>query len=250
MTFNLVALRLRCAPALFVLISAASLGCGGDSVAPRVHDVASIDVSIKNELEIGDADVAVAVPRDESGLAIPGAAVTWSSTFPDVAVITPEGEISTKAIGTTEILASAGGKVGRQRLTVSPPPLQINEIDPDGDSNGGWIEIFNSTTHAIDLTSWFFVNVIGPAHVELYVFPAGSVIGPGEFVVVDEAMIPGSLKADGTVALFSRFAVEADAFSWTGNVSGTAYARCADDRFASLVSTTAPTRKAANVCRP
>lgn len=250
MTVNLVALRLRHAPALFALISAASLGCGSDSVAPRVHDVAAIDVSIKNELEIGDADVAVAVARDESGLPIPGAAVTWSSTFPDVAVITPEGEITTKAIGTTEILATARGKVGRQRLTVSPPPLLINEISPDGDSNGGWIEIFNSTTRAIDLTGWFFVTVLGPTHVELYVFPAGSVIAPGEFVVVDEAMIPGSLKADGTVALFSRFGVEADALSWTGNASGTAYARCADDRFASLVSTTVPTRKAPNVCRP
>jgi hypothetical protein len=250
MTYNLVATRLRRFPALLALVAAAALGCGSDSTGPQGKNIASIDVAVKSELEIGDTDRAVAVARDESGSPIPGAAVSWSSTFPDVAVITPEGEISTKAVGTTEIVATAGGKVGRQRLTVSPPPLQINEINPDGDLNGGWVEIFNSTSRAIDLSGWFFVTVIGPTHVELYIFPAGSVIGPGEFVVVDEAMIPGSLKANGTLALFSRFAVASDAFSWTANVPGTAYARCADDRFASLVSTTMPTRKAANVCRP
>lgn len=236
---------------LTILISAAALGCGRDSTEPQLHDVASIDVSVKTELEIGDADTAMAIARDESGAPIPGASVSWSSTFPDVAVITPEAEITTKAIGTTEIVATAGGKVGRQRITVLPPPLLINEVNPDGDLGGGWIEVFNSTTQPINLAGWFIVTIIGPGHVEVYTFPAGSVIGAGEFAVVDEAMIPGSLKADGTVILFSRFGVESDVMQWTANVSGIAYARCPDnDRFGSLVSTTVPTRRAANVCQP
>jgi hypothetical protein len=236
---------------LFALITAAALGCGSDSTEPQIHSVASIDVSVKTELEIGEADTAIAIARDESGATIPGATVSWSSTFPDVAVITPEAEIRTKAIGTTEIVATAGGKVGRQRITVLPPPLLINEVNPDGNSTGGWIEVFNSTPRAIALAGWFIVTVIGPNHVEVYTFPAGSTIGPGEFVVVDEAMIPGLLNANGTVALFSGFGVESDALSWTANVSGTAYARCPDgDRFGSLLVTTTPTRKAPNVCRP
>lgn len=241
----------RRAPNLaLALITMAALGCGGDGTEPIVHTVASIDVTVRNELEIGDKDHAVAVARDESGAPIPGAAVSWSSTFPDVAVITPEGEISTKAIGTTEILGAANGIVGRQRITVLPPPLLINEVNPDGDLAGGWIELFNSTPHAIDLTRWFIVTIIGPGHVELYTFPNGSVIGAGEFAVVDETMIPGLLNANGAVALFSGFGVESDALSWSANTSGTAYARCPDgDRFGALVSTTAPTRKAANVCR-
>jgi hypothetical protein len=235
---------------LFALITAAALGCGSDGTEPQVHSVASIDVSVKNELEIGEKDTATAIARDESGTPIPGAAVSWSSTFPDVAVVTPEGEISSKAIGTTEIVATTGGKVGRQRVTVLPPPLLINEVNPDGDLIGGWIEVFNSTPRAINLTGWFIVTVIGPSHVELYQFPAGSVIGAGEFVVVDETMIPGLLNANGTVALFSGFGVGADALSWTANASGIAYARCPDgDRAGALVSTTAPTRKAPNVCR-
>jgi lamin tail-like protein len=251
MTLSLVGTGLKRAPSfVFALITAAALGCGSDGTEPQVHTVASIDVSLKSELEIGEKDTAAAIARDESGAPIAGAAVSWSSTFPDVAVITPEGEISTKAIGTTEIVAGAGGKVVRKQLTVLPPPLLINEVNPDGDLTGGWIEVFNSTPHAIDLAGWFIVTVIGPTHVELYTFPTGSVIGPGEFVVVDETMIPGLLNASGTVALFSKFGVESDAMTWTANASGTAYARCPDnDRFGALVSTSAPTRKAPNVCR-
>jgi hypothetical protein len=235
---------------LFALITAAALGCGSDGTEPRVQSVASIDVSAKNELEIGEKDTATAIARDESGAPISGTAVTWSSTFPDVAVITPEGEVSTKTIGTTEIVATAGAKVGRQRVTVLPPPLLFNEVNPDGDLTGGWIEVFNSTPRAIDLTRWFIVTVIGPSHVEVYQFPAGSVVGAGEFVVVDETLIPGLLNANGTVVLFSAFGVGADALSWSANASGIAYARCPDgDRSGALVSTTAPTRKAPNVCR-
>ncbi|HMG71557.1 MAG TPA: lamin tail domain-containing protein [Gemmatimonadaceae bacterium] len=252
MECTLLATGRRRAPVfVFALISVAALGCGSDTIEPQVHSVATIDVSVKNELEIGAVDIATAVARDESGVPIPGAHFSWSSTFPDVAVITPEGEITTKAIGTTEIVATAGGKVGRQVVTVLPPPLLINEVNPDGDLNGGWIEVFNSTPRAVNLAGWFIVTVIGPSHVEIYNFPTTSVIGPGEFVVVDETMIPGLLNANGTVGLFSGFGVGSDALSWTANVSGTSYARCPDgDRVGSLVSTTTPTRKAPNVCRP
>lgn len=252
MTRNLLAIGARRTPAfLFALISAAVLGCGSDTTEPQIRDVASIDLTIKPELEIGDRDVATAIARDESGQPIAGAAVTWSSTFPAVAVVTPDGEITTKAIGNTEIVASAGGKETRKQLTVFPPQLLINEVNPDGNSNGGWVEVFNSTPNAINLGGWFLVTLIGPNHVDLYVFPNGSVIGPGEFVVVDEALIPGSLNANGTVVLFSRFGVESDVMQWTNNVSGNAFARCPDnDRFGSLVATTVPTRRAANVCRP
>lgn len=251
MTYTLLATGPRRAPVFaFALISAALLGCGSDGTEPQVHDVASIDVSVKNELEIGEVDRATAIARDESGAPIPGAAVDWSSSDPDVAVITLEGDISSKTVGITEIVATAGGKVGRQRVAVIPAPLLINEVNPDGDLTGGWIEVFNSTPHAVDLTRWFIVTIIGPAHVELYTFPNGSVIGPGEFVVVDETMIPGLLNANGTVELFSGFGVASDGFSWSANAPGTAYARCPDnDRSGSLVPTTAPTRKAPNVCR-
>lgn len=235
----------------FLLMSGAALGCG-DSTEPKIHNVASVDVSVKTDLEIGQTDIATAIARDESGAPIEAGTVVWTSTAPDVAVIDPEsGEIHTKAIGTTEIVATAGGKVGRKTVTVSPPPLLINEVNPDGDLAGGWVEIFNSTPHAIDLAGWFFVTIIGPGHVEVYVFPNGSVIGSGEFVVVDETMIPGLLNANGQIGLFSKFGVGSDGLQWTGNAPGTAYARCPDgDRSGSLVSTTAPTRKAPNVCRP
>jgi hypothetical protein len=230
-------------------MTTAALGCGSDSTEPQIHAVATIDVSARPELEIGQPDTATAIARDELGAPIPAATVSWSSTFPDVATITAEGEIRPKASGNTEIVATADGKVGRFRITVSPPPLLINEVNPDGDLTGGWVEIFNSTTRTIDLAGWFFVTIIGPGHVDIYQFPSGSVIGPSEFVVVDETMIPGLLNADGAVALFSRYGAEADASFWSGNAPGTAFARCPDgDSRGGLVSTTTPTRKAPNVC--
>jgi hypothetical protein len=242
--------KVKSFPLIAFLICAAALGCGSDSTEPRLLNVATIDVSVKSELEIGQADTAIATARDESGAPVDARTVVWSSTFPDVATVTSQGEIHTVATGITEITASLGGKVGRKTITVTPPPLVINEVSPDGNLTGGWVEIFNSTTHAIDLTGWFIVTVVGPTHVELYFFPNGTVIAPSGFAVVDETMIPGLLNANGTVALFSKYAQPSDALSWTGNASGTAYARCPDgDRLGSLVSTTVPTRSAANVCR-
>jgi hypothetical protein len=227
-----------------VLSTAATLGCGSDSTEPQIKNVATVDVSSKSELEIGQADTATAIARDESGAPIPVATVSWSSTFPDVATVTPDGEIRTKAIGTTEIVATAGGKTGRMTITVLPPPIIINEVDPDGDLTGGWVEVVNSSTHAVDLGGWFLITIIGPSHVEVYNFAGGTVIGPGEFVVVDETMIPGLLNASGAVALFSKYGISSDASSWSGNAPGTAFARCPDgDRRASLVSTTTPTRR-------
>src|SRR4051812_287143 len=169
-----------------LLIGASALGCGSDAAGLRGHHVATIDVSVNAELELDRLDTASAILRDESGAPVGSGPVNWGSTFPDVATITSEGEIHPQAIGTTEIIASVDGKIGRTRITVVPPSLVFNEINPNGDLTGGWVEIFNSTNHAIDLTQRFIITLIGPNHVEVYNFPDGGVIAPGEFVVVDE----------------------------------------------------------------
>jgi hypothetical protein len=108
----------------------------------------------------------------------------------------------------------------------------------------GWVEIINPTARAVDLEGWR-INNNGVA--ESFTFPAGAVIGSGEYVVVDEAAIPGGLIATDIIGMISKFGVVADAAGWGGNVPGTAYARCPDGRGA-YVSTTTPTRKAPNAC--
>src|SRR3954451_23692205 len=42
-------------------MTAAALGCGSDSTEPQIHAVATIDVSAKPELEIGQPDTATAI---------------------------------------------------------------------------------------------------------------------------------------------------------------------------------------------
>jgi Lamin Tail Domain len=233
------------------LIGASAFACSSDTVGLGAHQVATIDVSAKAELELDQLDTASAIARNESGTPIGSASVSWGSTFPDVATVTSEGVIHPQAPGTTEIIASVDGKIGRKRIEVVPPSLVFNEVNPNGALAAGWVEIFNSTNHPIDLTHRFIASVIGPSHVEVYNFPNGAAIAPGEFVVVDEDQIPGSLNANGTLLLFSPTGVASDEFEWTANVPGTAYARCPDgDRLGSLVPTTTPTRKAPNVCGP
>jgi uncharacterized protein YjdB len=55
--------------------------------------------------------------------------VTWLSSFPEVAVVSPTtGEILAIASGVTQINATIAGKVGRRTRTVSPSPIPINDF--------------------------------------------------------------------------------------------------------------------------
>jgi uncharacterized protein YjdB len=119
---------------LIVSCLAASIACG-DSTSPASQEVATVDVAlVHNEIEIGQHDTATAVARNQSGGAVDAGSVTWSSTFPEVAVVSPTtGEILAIASGTTQISANVAGKVGRRTVIVSPPPILINEVFPNGD---------------------------------------------------------------------------------------------------------------------
>ncbi len=69
---------------------------------------------------------------------------------------------------------------------VDPGDMVINEILTHSD--GGvedWIELYNTTTdQTIDITGWFLSD--DPTNLDKYEIPAGTILGPGEYVVFNQ----------------------------------------------------------------
>jgi hypothetical protein len=149
------------------------------------------------------------------------------------------------APGTATISATANGKTGTRTITVAKAPaVRINEVQPRGDARDGWIELFNPTTAAVDLSGWMLIdnNFYGPT----YTLPAGSIIPPNGFFVVEEASLPFGIDSPDSAYLFSRFGVLVDVTLWLSQPDATV-GRCPDGG-SQLGDTTAPTKGAPNVC--
>ena len=183
---------------------------------------------------------------DQDGAPIATGAVTWSSESSAIAGINPTtGFIFAISPGTTRITAMVDGKVGERTVTVArAPAIRINEVQPRADQPTGWIEFFNPTSAAVDLTEWSLIdaNFFGPT----FRFPAGSVIPAGGLLVIEEAALPFGLDAIDSAYLFSRFGVLVDGTIWDRQPP-TTFGRC-DDAPGVLVVMTAPTKGKANAC--
>ncbi len=234
--------------ALALMVFSASVACSGDyGTGAKNRVVASVDVSLaSSEIEVGQPDTATAVALDQYGAPIDAGPVTWSSTFTEVAVVQPTtGLILAIASGTAQITATIAGKVGRRTVTVSPPPILINEVNPNGNlPAAGWVELFNPTARAVDISGWTISN---SDISRSFTLPAGVIIESGGYVAVNEQTLPHPLDATDAVHLFNKFGVQSDSFAWTANTVGTSYGRCPDG-IGPLVVTLAPTRAAPNTC--
>ncbi len=74
-------------------------------------------------LGIGDQITLMAIVLDSIGQAIPSPSVTWLSSNPIAASVTPQGVVTGLSRGTTVISAVSNGKEGRAPITVAPPSL-------------------------------------------------------------------------------------------------------------------------------
>jgi hypothetical protein len=232
---------------LAILCLVPLLACGTDYGTNPSRTVASITVALSNsELEMGQTDTAVATARDQYGVSIDAGVVTYSSTFPEVATVNPTtGQVHAVASGNAQIIATVGATSARETITVSPPPILVNEVNPDGDLPGGWVELFNPDARAVDVAGWTITSS-DAAH--SFTIPAGATIASGDYLAVNEVTLPSGLNATDAVHLYNKYGVQSDAYGWVGNTPGTAYARCPDG-FGDFVSTSTPTRKATNVCQ-
>ncbi|MCF2707334.1 lamin tail domain-containing protein [Arcanobacterium haemolyticum] len=130
------------------------------------------------------------------------------------------------------------------------PDLLISEVEssPDGtpDDSRDWIELHNRGSQPIDI-SGYTLKDNKDSH--SYVFPAGTTLAPGEFVVISEIIdtTPGGhftfgLGKEDSVRLFDEAGTLVDSVSWTSHAP-TTYVR-ADD--GSLVASSTPTPGSAN----
>jgi uncharacterized protein YjdB len=74
-------------------------------------------------LAVGDTRTLSAFAVDAQGMPVPGVTVQWHSTQPQVATVSPGGELVALGVGTTQIVASAAGRSGVMGLVVRTPVL-------------------------------------------------------------------------------------------------------------------------------
>lgn len=81
--------------------------------------------------------------------------------------------------------------------------LALNEFQAASQIPGApdWVEVYNRGALTVGLSSWALSD--DPAVPDRYVFPAGTFLSPGEYLVLDENDLGFALSADGEVLLLT-----------------------------------------------
>jgi uncharacterized protein YjdB len=102
------------------------------SVAQTSSEIATafrieVDVAPSN-LTPGQKGQAYAVVYDSLGNALTDQSVTWSTSDPDVAIVSSTGEVTALKQGTADVRASRGGKSGGKPVKVTPQTVARVEV--------------------------------------------------------------------------------------------------------------------------
>jgi hypothetical protein len=227
-----------------------SSACGGhDSTEPQPSIPGTVTVTLGAPvIEVGEMTVAAAGGVDQYGDSTFTGTVTWTSSDPTIAAVSPTtGAILGIAPGTARITGTTDGpRTGAQIITVvRAPSIRINEIESSHGSSRLYVELANPTRVAVDISGWTVTNKDVR---QTFVFPAGTTIAPGGLLVVDETSLPFRLGADDAIRLFSRFGVLVDGFEWKEEAA-TTFGRCPTDA-SDFVPTTTATKGTPNACPP
>lgn len=119
-----------------VLLPVALGACGGanGTAGPDAPTPVLMNVYVTltaDTIETGLSATATASGLDQRSAPFGIAAVTWSSTSPAIATVTPAGVVTALATGQTTLVASAGGRQGQRLLTVVPPVVAHLLITPE-----------------------------------------------------------------------------------------------------------------------
>ena len=112
--------------AFFITLSFLLVACsdGASAPPPPPASVAQVVVTpAAPSLEPGETLTLTPHAIDNAGVEIPGRAVAWSSTEPDVATVTQAGVVTAMSFGTATIRATIDGKIGVSNVTVILDPV-------------------------------------------------------------------------------------------------------------------------------
>lgn len=119
-------------------ITAASEGKSGTArlnvVVPAVATVAVMPDSMT--LAAADTVKLIAVARDAAGTILTGRPVSWASSAPGVATITPQGVARGVAAGRAAAIANVEGKTGNAVIIVENPVPTLTSLSPDTATEG------------------------------------------------------------------------------------------------------------------
>ncbi len=123
------------------------------------------------------------------------------------------------------------------------PAIRINEVESSGGVPGDWVELANVGPIPLDLSAWVLKD---NDDTHAYVFPAGTTVAPGAYLVLEEASFGFGLGSADSVRILDPTGVAIDTYSWTAHAT-TTYGRCPSGTGA-FTTTTAITKGAANAC--
>lgn len=122
---------------MIVRSSAAALGaaalvsCTPDAVQPDRMPVEMVVILPATATVAVGANVPLmAEVRNGAGILLAGRRVHWSSEDPSVAVVSADGLVTARRVGTVQVAASIEGKSGLAEITVNPTPVATVRLSP------------------------------------------------------------------------------------------------------------------------
>jgi len=124
----------RLALVVSTAITVGLTGCGGGSEGPAVPATLTISPDGGTLNAIAATLQLAATVKDESGHTIASPAVTWVSSTPSVATVSPTGLVAAVANGTTQIHAVDGNATSQVTVTVAQVATALNKLTGDQQS--------------------------------------------------------------------------------------------------------------------
>ncbi len=165
---------------------------GGDATGPHDEATARIPNGQDSNIDADDfAQQAATVGTDNVNASPPPGAT-------DTPTATPTGTLPT---ATSTATPTTGTPVAATPTSAGPyaEGVLLNEIQPRG---AEYIELYNPTGAALDLSGWRLDDI--PGGTSPYTLPGGTVLGPGGFLVFNQAVTGVALNDDGDTARLLR----------------------------------------------
>lgn len=195
-------------------------------------------------LDIGQRLTLTASGKDQFSDNISISDLTWSTSTPAIITVNDSGFVNGLSAGTGKIIATSGDKSGEYTVRVKPiPAVVLNEAESSGGNPGDWVELYNNSDVAVDISGWVFKDN-DDSHI--YTLPTTTTIAAKGFLVLEESQFDFGLGGNESVRLFNKYGAVADSFSWAGHAPIT-YGRCADG-VGTVIATFGSSKGAPNIC--